>query len=286
MKEELRLLKPREFPSLLREIPDAPKKLYIRGKMPSTDHAWLAVVGSRACTSYGRQALRYLIEGLRGYPIVLVSGLAYGIDAEAHGAALEAGLPTVAVPGSGLDWSVLYPRANVNLAREIVKKGGALLSEFEPEQKAAEYTFPQRNRIMAGLCHATLVVEAKEKSGSLITARLTTEYNRELLVVPGSIFSLESRGTHQFLKLGATPITEPDDIVRALGIRTETKNVSSHLDLSEDERRVLKLISSPISREDLISALQLSISEANILLSTMEIKGLIAEELGTVRTKI
>src|SRR3989344_4795871 len=182
MKDDLKLLSPKDFPPLLREIPDAPKKLYVRGKLPSFNSAWLAVVGSRACTPYGRQALRYLIEGLRGYPVVIVSGLAYGIDAEAHKAALEAKLPTVAVPGSGLDWNVLYPRANVNLAREILKaglsgQGGALLSEFEPNLKAADYTFPQRNRIMAGLCKAALVVEAKERSGSLITARLATEYN-------------------------------------------------------------------------------------------------------------
>src|SRR3989344_5616066 len=174
MKDDLKLLSPKDFPPLLREIPDAPKKLYVRGKLPSFNSAWLAVVGSRACTPYGRQALRYLIEGLRGYPVVIVSGLAYGIDAEAHKAALEAKLPTVAAPGSGLDWNVLYPRANVNLAREILKAGGALLSEFEPNMKATDYTFPQRNRIMAGLSHATLVVEAKEKSGSLITAKLVT----------------------------------------------------------------------------------------------------------------
>src|SRR3989344_5028848 len=133
MADELKLLSPQEFPPLLREISDPPKQLHLRGKMPSTDHKWLAV------------------------------------------------------PGSGLDWNVLYPKANVGLAREILKAGGALLSEFKPEQKAADYTFPQRNRIMAGLSHATLVIEAKEKSGSLITAKLVTEYNRELLVVPGSI---------------------------------------------------------------------------------------------------
>src|SRR3989344_5473769 len=113
MKDDLQLLLPKKFPPLLREIPDAPKKLYVRGDLPSTDSSWLAVVGSRAATSYGRQALRHLIEGLRGYPIVIVSGLAYGIDAEAHQAALEAGLPAVAVPGSGLGWDVMYPRANV-----------------------------------------------------------------------------------------------------------------------------------------------------------------------------
>ena len=284
MKDSLEILRPKEFPPLLREIPDVPKKLYVRGTLPSFDIKWLAVVGSRACTSYGRQALRHLVKSLRGYPVVIVSGLAYGIDAEAHKAALEAGLPTVAVPGSGLDWNVLYPRANVNLAREILKAGGALLSEFEPNMKATDYTFPQRNRIMAGLCKPTLVVEAKERSGSLITARLTTEYNRELLVVPGSIFSAESRGTHQFLKLGATPATEPSDILRALGIETETRaSAISRTDLSDNERRVLLFIASPLPRDELIAALELPVSEANILLSTMEIKELIREELGIVR---
>src|SRR3990167_673453 len=181
MADDLKLLSPQEFPPLLREISDPPKRLHLRGKMPSTDHKWLAVVGSRAMSTYGKQACRHLIEGLRGYPIVIVSGLAYGVDAEAHRCALDAGLTTVGVPGSGLDWSVLYPRANVGLAREILRAGGTLLSEEEPKTKAADWTFPRRNRIMAGVSHATLIIEAKEKSGSLITAKLTTEYNRELL---------------------------------------------------------------------------------------------------------
>ena len=282
---EITVLNTADFPPLLREIADPPKKLYVRGKLPSTDWKWLAVVGSRAMTSYGRQACSHLISGLRGYPVVIVSGLAFGVDAAALKAALEAGLPTVGVPGSGLDWSVFYPRANVSLAREIIKAGGALLSEYEPELKAADYTFPQRNRIMAGLCQATLMIEAKERSGSLITARLTTEYNRELLVVPGSIFSAESRGTHQFLKLGATPVTEPEDILRALGIKIEDKEKVSRADLSEDEARVLEIISTPCPRDELMQALELPISEANILLSTMEIKGLIVEELGVVRAQ-
>lgn len=166
--------------------------------MPAEDAKWLSVVGSRSCTDYGRQCVRQLISGLRGQNIIIVSGLAYGIDAEAHKAALDAGLTTVSVPGSGLDWKVLYPKANQGLAKQILAASGALLSEFEPMQEARDYTFPQRNRVMVGLSHAVVVIEAKERSGSLITARLTTEYNRELLVVPGSIFSLESKGTHQF----------------------------------------------------------------------------------------
>jgi DNA processing protein len=283
--QDISILKPEGFPPLLREIPDPPKKLFVRGKLPSTDLKWLAVVGSRAMTSYGRQACEHLISGLRGYPVVIVSGLAFGVDAAAHKAALGAGLPTVGVPGSGLDWSVLYPRANVSLAREIIKAGGALISEYQPGLKAAEYTFPQRNRIMAGLCHATLIIEAKERSGSLITARLTTEYNRELLVVPGSIFSAESRGIHQFLKLGATPVTAPGDILQALGIELEDRGNVSRADLTENECNVLNIISTPRPRDELVQALELPISEANILLSTMEIKGLIVEELGVVRPR-
>lgn len=284
MREELNLLHPVDFPPLLREIPDAPKKLWARGTLPSFDLAWLAVVGSRACTNYGRQAVERLIGGLRGQPVVVVSGLAYGIDALAHEAALAAGLPTVAVPGSGLDWDVLYPRANVGLAREILEAGGALLSEFDPRMKANDYTFPRRNRIMAGLCRATLVVEAKERSGSLITARLAVEYNRELLVVPGSIFSRESAGAHQFLKLGAAPATEPADVLKALGIeKREPLSLALREDISPEEARVLARIANPLSRDDLIDALGLSVTEATILLSTMEIKGLIAEEYGIVR---
>jgi len=287
MKDELKLLSPKQFPPLLRQIPDAPKKLYVRGELPSTERAWLCVVGSRAITNYGRQAVRHLIEGLRDYPVVIVSGLAYGVDAEAHKAALEAGLPAVAVPGSGLDWDILYPRANVGLAREILKAGGAMLSEFEPETKAADWTFPKRNRIMAGLCNATLIIEARELSGTLITARLTVEYNRELLVVPGSIFSDESKGTHQFLRLGATAITSAEDILVALGIaKREGENLTSlRADLSTDELRVIEIIRAPIPREELVQALELPITEANVLLSTMEIKGLITEELGLVRIR-
>ena len=288
MPESLQLLTPTDFPPLLREIPDAPKKLHMRGTLPSDEHRWLSVVGSRACTDYGRRALKYLIEGLRGYPIVIVSGLAYGIDAEAHRAALDAGLTCVAVPGSGLDWNALHPRANVSLAREILEKGGALLSEEEPDARPRDYMFPKRNRIVAGLSTATLIVEAQEKSGSLITAKLTTEYNRELLVVPGSIFSNESKGTHQFLRLGATAVTSPEDILIALGIakREGAASLSAlRSDLSPEELRVFDIIASPVSRDELIESLGLPISEANVLLSLMEIKGLIVEELGVVRQK-
>lgn len=285
MNSELQRIPAEALPLRLREIPDAPTQLYVRGTLPSQERPHLAVVGSRAATPYGKQVVRELLQGLRGTQVVIVSGLAYGIDALAHTIALEMGLTTVAVPGSGLGWDVLYPRANVNLAREILKAGGALISEFEPEMRAADWTFPQRNRIMAGLCQATLVVEARERSGSLITARLTAEYNRDLLVVPGSIFSEGSRGTHQFLKLGAMPITNAVDLRVALSL-PETQSSATCItreDLSETEQEVLRIIASPTSREALIQELGLSTTEANILLSAMEIKGLISEEFGFVR---
>lgn len=288
MENDLKLLSPRDYPTLLREIPDPPKQLSMRGTLPSDEYKWLAVVGSRACTAYGRQAVRHLIQGLSGYPVVIVSGLAYGIDAEAHRAALGASLYTVAVPGSGLDWSVLYPKANHGIAKEILAAGGALLSEEKPGANAMDYMFPRRNRIMVGLSHAVLVIEAKGRSGSLITAKLATEYNRELLCVPGSIFSEESSGTNQFLRLGATPATSSHDILSALSIQPRSASASLQQlreDLSDKERAVLTLIASPCPRDALIDALEMPITEANILLSAMEIKGLIIEELGSVRVR-
>ncbi len=283
MPDKLKELTRSAFPPLLQEIPDAPKRLYVRGTLPPYDYHWLAVVGSRALSPYGIQSCEYLLEGLKGHPVVIVSGLAYGTDALAHKIALSIGLTCIGVPGSGLEWDVIYPRANLGLAREIVKSGGALLSEFDPHQKAADYTFPQRNRIMAGMSHATLMIEAKERSGTLITARLATEYNRDLLVVPGSIFSPQHKGIHQFLKLGATPVTEPGDILKALGIE-ETPTPVVHSDLSAEEAYVLEILTTtPLPRDALVEKLSLPISEANVLLSTMEIKGLITESMGLVR---
>ncbi len=283
----LKQLTPAEFPALLQHIPDRPKRLFVRGNLPSDDMKFLAIVGSRAVSPYGRAVITHLIEGLRGYPIVIVSGLAYGVDAEAHRAALKIGLTCIAVPCSGLDWKTISPRANVQLAQDILSSGGALLNEFEPTQPGTDYTFPQRNRIMAGMSHAILLIEAKEKSGTLITARLAIEYNRDVLVVPGSIFHDNSRGTHQFLRLGATAITSADDILVSLGLekRSNENLASMRDDLSDEEMQVLTIIATPVSRDSLLESLDLGISEANVLLSAMEIKGLITEEMGVVRAR-
>ncbi|NQV93332.1 DNA-protecting protein DprA [Candidatus Kaiserbacteria bacterium] len=285
MESDVIQLNPSEFPSLLSEITDPPQKLYIRGTLPNPSSKLLCVVGSRRHSPYGKDVCETLIQGLSGHDIVIVSGLALGIDAVAHSAALKAGLHTIGVPGSGLDDSVLYPRTNRLLARDILTSGGTLLSEFEPMFKATPYSFPQRNRIMAGMSHATLVIEAGEKSGTLITARLAMEYNRDVLTVPGSIFSGLSYGPHMLIKNGATPITESGDILEAFGIKStdEHSNLDTHKNLGENEKKVLQFLEHPMLRDELLSALKLPIKDAHILLSSMELKGLIVERLGEIR---
>lgn len=278
-------LTPEEFPSRLCEIPDAPEKLYLEGMLPPEEHRWLCVVGSRKYTNYGKGVCEKLIEGLRGYPVVIVSGLALGIDALAHRSALATRLPCIAVPGSGLNPRVLYPSTNRRLADEILKAGGALLSEFEPEFQATAWSFPQRNRIMAGLSDAVLVIEAEQRSGTLITARLATEYNRDVFTVPGSIFSAHSAGPHNLLRLGATPITSSEELLQSLGFEVEDKGQklkTDYSDCSPDELCIIELLKEPLARDSLIEKLALPVSRTNTLLSLLELKGHIKESVGEI----
>jgi len=287
---EIRALGAGEFPALLAEIPQPPKELWTVGNLPTPDLKLLAVVGSRKYTTYGKQVIEKLIGDLAGYSIGIISGLALGVDGLAHEAALAAKLYTLAVPGSGLDETVIYPASHRRLAQRIVEGGGGLLSELSPTTSAAKWTFPQRNRIMAGMSHATLLIEAGEKSGTLITARMATDYNRELLVVPGSIFSKNSLGTHQFLKLGATPITTAEDILYALGIDSEatqkTSSFVSLINLTAEENQVIELLFEPTDRDTLIRTLKLPSHIANTLLMQMEIKGLIGSDSNIYHTNI
>lgn len=281
----MRQLEKNEFPPLLSEIPQPPQKLYLRGSLPPDGHKLLCVVGSRKYTSYGKDACEKLIAGLAGYPISIISGLALGIDSIAHTSALSAGLHTLAVPGSGLNDAVLYPASHRPLAHKILEAGGGLLSEFEPDFRATTFSFPQRNRLMAGMSHATLMIEGGEKSGTLVTARLTGEYNRDLLVVPGSIFSANSYGPHLFLRLGATPIRNSADILEALGFEN-TRDAHIPENLTESEKKVLELLREPVPKETLLLALSLPIQEANVLLATMELRGLLYEHMGLLRANV
>lgn len=281
---EIKKLPKNKFPKALLEIPQPPENLWIIGELPNEDLIYLSVVGSRKFTSYGKEICEKIITKLKDYPIVIVSGFAIGIDTIAHKKAMEVGLKTIVFPGSGLSTNAMYPKTNVALMSEIVKKGGCLISEFEPDFKATHWSFPMRNRLMAGISKAVLVIEAEEKSGTLITARLAVEYNRDVFAVPGSVFSLNSKGTNRLIRQGAIPITCPEDVLEALGFEQEKeKQASLFLDLSKEETNIIKLLREPIPRDDLIRAIKMPINEANSILSVMEIKGVIKEELGEIR---
>jgi len=281
---KIKIIEAKDLPPLLSEISDPPKKLHIIGELPS-DGFFLAVVGSRRPTAYGKQACEKIIEGLAGYPITIVSGLALGIDSIAHESALRSGLKTIAAPGSGLSDSVLYPSANRSLARRIIADGGALISEFEPDFRATAWSFPQRNRIMAGMSHAVLLIEATLKSGTLITARLAGDYNRDVLAVPGSIFSENSTGTNFFLRLGATPIRSSADILDHFGLKPKDEELANTEDMSEDELVLWQILKEPTERNDLISKSKLSTERASVAMSLLELKGYINEGMGVITRK-
>lgn len=283
---QIKKLPKNKFPKALLEIPQPPKDLWIIGDLPDQDLIHLSIVGSRKFTSYGKEVCEKLIVGLKGYPIAIVSGFAMGIDTIAHKKAMEVGLKILVFPGSGLSKEAMYPKTNIQMMEEVVRCGGCLISEFEPDFKATQWSFPMRNRLMAGISKAVLVIEAEEKSGTLITARLTTEYNRDLLAVPGSIYSPNSKGTNRLIRQGATPITCVEDILEALGFeqeKDEDKQMKLFADTSPEEKMVIKLLREPIERDELVRAMKMQTPAANALLSIMEIKGLIKEELGEIR---
>ncbi len=202
---------------MLLAIPDPPPGLFVRGGggLGLLSRAAVAVVGARACSGYGASVARSLGRDLARAGLLVVSGMARGVDAEAHRGALEAGGPTLAVLGCGIDRD--YPAAHAGLARQIAATG-LLVSEYAPGVEPAPWRFPARNRIVAGLCGATVVVEARERSGALITADLALEEGREVFTVPGEISSALSAGTNALLKLGAAPLTSAADVLELFGI--------------------------------------------------------------------
>ncbi|HAS80545.1 MAG: protecting protein DprA protein [Candidatus Nomurabacteria bacterium GW2011_GWE1_32_28] len=284
---KIRKLLKKEFPTALLEIPQPPEDLWIIGDLPTDKNLiYLSIVGSRKFTSYGREACEKIIEGLKGYPIVIVSGFAIGIDTISHKKAMQVGLKTIVFPGSGLSDEAIYPKTNVRLMREVVESGGCLISEFEPDFKATQWSFPMRNRLMAGISKSVLIIEAEERSGTLITARLATEYNRDVLAIPGSIFSSSSKGTNRLIRQGATPVTCAEDVLEALGFekpKDEEKQAKLFADLTPEEKKVVALLREPIPRDDLIRAMKMPTPNANAILSIMEIKELIKEEMGEIR---
>ncbi len=269
------------FPERLKAIFDPPPALYLRG---SGDPALLArravaVVGARSCSPYGAQVARMLGRELAAAGLLVVSGLARGIDGEAHRGALEAGGPTVGVLGCGIDRD--YPAVNATLSRRMEDEG-LVVSEYEAGVEPAPWRFPARNRIIAGLCEAVVVVEARERSGALITADFALEEGREVFAVPGEITSALSAGSNALLKLGAAPLTAAGDVLDALGIERST--AQSDPEVSEAAQRLLALVrDGAAAADELTVRASLDAGAVSVALTELELAGLVSAADGVYR---
>lgn len=266
------------FPPLLLQISDPPEGLYVRGNLK--DHPCVSVVGTRRCTTYGKRATSDIVGGLVSSGMGIVSGMAFGIDAHAHAATLDQGGYTIAVLATGIDDATLYPREHVGLAKRILESGGAIISEQPPGSPSFKYAFPRRNRLIAGLTHATLVVEATQDSGSLITAKLALDQNREVMAVPGSIYNHVSDGCHQLIKLGAKLVRNADDVLKAMAFDRPELIAESRasMPMTETECRVYASLDQPRHIDDLANALSLSPAAISATLSLLEIKNYVVHQ--------
>ena len=264
-----------DYPKTLLTLYDPPAVLFVRGNLPVPDRRLLAVVGSRQATSYGLETTRLLTKPLAEAGVGIVSGLAYGIDAASHEAALEVGGYTMAVLGGGVDEASIYPSQHRALAARIVTSGGAVLSEYLPGTASLKYHFPIRNRIIAGLCAATLVVEAAEKSGSLITAREALESGRDVFAVPGPITSPLSNGPHALIRSGALCVTCANDMLEVLGLAPAPKICLPTFEPADaDEAAVYKALSNaPQHIDDLVEATHLSAPKISSILTKLDLAG-------------
>jgi DNA processing protein len=261
------------FPPLLRAIHDPPAGLFLRGASEPAilSRPAVAVVGARACSGYGASVARSLGRDLATAGLIVVSGLARGIDAEAHRGALEAEGTTVAVLGCGIDRD--YPAAHAELARRVAESG-LIVSEYAPGVEPAPWRFPARNRLVAGLSSATVVVEARERSGALITADLALEEGREVFAVPGEITSSLSTGTNALLKLGAAPLTGAADVLASFGLDPEPA--------ASERSPLLELL--PASADELVRRTGLRADEVARTLVELEIEGRVAVQEGIYRS--
>ena len=264
-----------DYPPLLAQIPAPPPVIYVRGTLASEDATAVAIVGTRRATATGREVASRIARELAEAGVTIVSGLARGIDGVAHAAALEAGGRTIAVLGSGVN--VVYPPEHRNLASRIVESG-ALISDYPLDTKPDAVNFPPRNRIIAGLSLAVVIVEAPARSGALITCDFAADQGREVFVVPGSVLSHASQGSNRLLREGARAVTSAADILEDLNLdrRREQVAVQQALPMTEEERRLLALVTSePRHIDDLAAAANLEIAAASALLTMMELKGVI-----------
>jgi DNA processing protein len=299
---------------LIGQMPDPPKELYLEGNtnlLSSSEYIYVCIVGPRKASSYGQDVTKYIIEHLKNMNIITVSGAAYGIDGIVHSLSIDYSIPTIAVPGSGIDDEVFYPRAHLDLKHKILENGGLIMNEFNPLSCASPWSFPVRNRVMAGMSHLTIVIEAEQSSGTLITAHLATDYGREVVAVPGSIYSNTSRGTHELISKGATILTSLDTLTEVLttiatnnsielwkesvDVETLTAQISTtnkeehiHSSLGEKEKEILSCVQSfpeGVTKEHIAKTLSLNNMDVSIYVTILELHGLVKMSLGRVCMK-
>jgi DNA processing protein len=277
----VRRLRRSDLPELLRQIHDPPRALFLRGagELEVLGRPAVAIVGARACSPYGAQVARMLGRELAAAGLVVVSGLARGIDSEAHRGALDAGGLTVAVLGCGIDRD--YPAAHAELASRICERG-LVVSEYEPGVEPAPWRFPARNRIIAGLAAVTVIVEARERSGALLTADFALEDGREVFAVPGEITGTLAAGTNRLLRQGAAPLTSADDVLELFGLAASQRPRAPAVGATA--ARVLeRLADGAASADELARATDLEPGPVAAGLAELELAGLVAEADGRYR---
>lgn len=278
------------FLARLLELHEIPEEIHIEGTLPvvtideygRSSPRILSVVGSRKHTQYGKSAIEKLIADLQGEDIVILSGLAHGIDSIAHSAALKNNITTFAILGNGLDKKVMYPSSHLHLRQDIVDHGGLILSELAPDTRAAKWTFPARNRIVAALSDAVLIVEAEELSGTLITARLALELGKDIGAIPGEIFSPTSHGTNMLIREGAYCIAGKEDLYALLHL-SPNESTTNARSFTDDEKCIMDNLLEPTDKDTLLFKTGLVLSDFLTALSTLEINGVIEENFGEIR---
>jgi len=264
----------KNYPELLKQIPNPPQELYFEGTLKKSEKYPLAVVGTRKLSVYGRQLTEYFVKTLAKSGLTIISGLALGIDGLAHQTTLDASGRTIAVLGSGLNH--IFPAVHKKLFQEIIQSGGVVISEYSPDTPAYKGNFLARNRIISGLSLGVLVIEAPEKSGALITAKEAIKQGRKIFVVPGRIYDKNSTGTNQLIKQGAQAVTNPQDILKALKIKSSFTEKQRTSNLSGQEKLLLKFLTeNPIYIDELTKKTKMKTNEIVSFLTVMEINGIV-----------
>jgi len=276
-----------DYPEAFQQLHRPPEEIYSRGPWIDDTQKFLTIVGSREPTRYGIDSCKKIIAGLRGSNLTIVSGIARGIDSVAHQAALDAGLNTIAFPGSGVNDSVLYPKSSYKLSQEILGAGGSIISPFNPDKPSLPWMFPFRNHLMAALSEITLVIESAKKSGTLITAYAALEYGRTVAAIPGPISSSLSEGTNTLIRNGAQLIQTPNDLLELLGLdQAESHQLDLSLNLASDEQIIIKkLEAEPCTFDQLCHHTGKDPKILLVILSDLESQGLVEGVGGVFRRR-